>query len=130
MQDSEDQRAIRDLIADWMSANTRGDTQSLLDLMTDDAVFMVSGQTPKTKDAFSAACVVRADMGLTFEGTSDIKEIRVEGTMAYSLSHLTVITGSRAGAFVDRRNFHTLTVFRKVDGRWRLARDCNLLVQA
>lgn len=131
MQDSEDKRAIRDLVAEWISANARGDTQALLSLMTEDAVFMVSGQSPMSKAAFSSACAARADMGLTFEGVSEITEIRVEGTMAYSLSQLTVITGSKSGAFADdRRSFDRLTIFRKVDGRWRLARDANLLVNA
>lgn len=37
MQDSADQRAIRNVAADWISANTRGDTEAVLDLMTDDA---------------------------------------------------------------------------------------------
>jgi uncharacterized protein (TIGR02246 family) len=129
VQDSEDQRAIQDVVADWISANKRGDTQAVLDLMADDAVFMVSGQPSMTKVAFSAACAVRAEEGLTFEGTSEIKEIRVEGTMAYSVSHLTVTTGTRAGAIL-RRSFRTLTVFRKVDGRWLIARDANVSASA
>jgi uncharacterized protein (TIGR02246 family) len=129
VQESDDQRAIRNLVADWMAAHRSGDTQAVLDL-TDDAVFMLAGRPLMTKADFPAACSAFVESKLTFEGTSDIKEICVEGTMAYSLSDLTITTGSGAGPAIDRRSFHTLTVYRKVDGRWRLARDANLLVAA
>jgi ketosteroid isomerase-like protein len=62
------------------------------------------------------------------EGKSDIKEVRVEGDMACMWSHLTVVV-TPPGAPAIRRAGHTLTVLRRVSGRWLLARDANLLVK-
>ena len=60
---------------------------------------------------------------------SDIKEIYVEGSVAYLWSHLTVTVTPPRGGTPIRRAGHTLTVFRKSEGRWLLARDANLLIK-
>jgi uncharacterized protein (TIGR02246 family) len=130
MQESDDQRAIRDLVAEWMAATKRGDSQAVLDLMTDDAVFLVPGQPPMDKAAFaSASTKSRTDEQLAFEGVADIKEVCVDGSTAYMWSHLTVTVTPPSGAAPIRRAGHTLTIFRKVRGRWLLARDANLLMK-
>ncbi len=38
-----DEQALRELIATWMRASMAGDTDTVLSLMADDAVFMVTG---------------------------------------------------------------------------------------
>ena len=43
MPESEDHLAIRAVVGEWMAATKRGDTQAVLNLMTDDAVFLVAG---------------------------------------------------------------------------------------
>ena len=48
---TEDERAIRELIATWMRASMAGDTETVLSLMADDVVFMVAGQEPFGKQA-------------------------------------------------------------------------------
>lgn len=122
---SDDERAIRDLIARWMAASQAGDTAAVLDLMTDDVVFMVSGKEPFGKEAFAAASA--ALQGMRVEGTSDIRELQVLGDWAYARSHLEVAVTPVGGNTV-RRSGYTLTIFRKQpDGRWLLARDANLL---
>jgi uncharacterized protein (TIGR02246 family) len=127
--ESEDQRAIRAVVDEWMAATKRGDTRSVLNLMTDDAVFLVAGQPPMGKAAFASAAGSTADERPMFDGVSDIKEIYVEGSVGYLWSHLTVtVTPPRGGASI-KRSGHTLTVFRKIEGRWLLARDANLLVK-
>lgn len=129
MPESEDQRAIRAVVEEWMAATKRGDGKAVLDLMTDDAIFLVAGQPPMGKKAFALAAEAMPDERPTFEGVSDIKEICVEGNVGYLWSHLTVtVTPPRGGAPIKRAG-HTLTVFRKIDGRWLLARDANLLVK-
>jgi uncharacterized protein (TIGR02246 family) len=42
---SDDEGAIRELVAKWMAASQAGDTQTVLSLMTDDVVFMVPGRS-------------------------------------------------------------------------------------
>jgi len=122
---SDDERAIRDLIATWMSASQAGDTDTVLSLMTDDVVFMVPGKEPFGKAAFAAASQDMKDVRI--EGTSEIREVEVLGDWAYLRGQLQVAVTTPAGNTV-RRAGYTLTILRKEpDGKWRLARDANLL---
>jgi uncharacterized protein (TIGR02246 family) len=50
---SDDDAAIRKLVDTWMSATKAGDVDAVLDLMTDDAVFLVAGRPPMTKEMFA-----------------------------------------------------------------------------
>ena len=43
---TDDERAIRDLVAAWMKASQAGDTAKVLSLMADDAIFQVPGREP------------------------------------------------------------------------------------
>jgi uncharacterized protein (TIGR02246 family) len=122
---NDDERAIRDLIGTWMEATQAGDLDRVLSLMTDDAVFMVPGREPFGREAFAAAW--REMQGTRLESTSEIRELKVLGEWAYLRGHLQVAMTSPAGNTV-RRSGYTLTILRKEpDGRWRLARDANLL---
>ena len=51
---TEDERAIRELVATWMAASRAGDLDTVLGLMTEDVVFMVPGREPFGKEAFAA----------------------------------------------------------------------------
>jgi uncharacterized protein (TIGR02246 family) len=124
---SSDERAIRDLVETWMAATKAGDTARVLSLMADDAVFMVPGQEPFGKEAFAAAS--KALKGMTFDGKSDIRELRVLGDWAYLRSFIRVAI-TPAGDKPARRQGWTLTILRKEGGRWLLARDANLMVPA
>ena len=122
---SDDERAIRELIATWMSASQAGDTAAVLGLMTDDVVFMVPGREPFGKEAFAQAS--ESMKGTRIEGISDIRELEVLGDWAYVRSHLQVSMTPPGGTSI-RRAGYTLTILRKgTDGKWRLARDANLL---
>jgi uncharacterized protein (TIGR02246 family) len=122
---SDDERAIRELVARWMAASQAGDTQTVLGLMTDDVVFMVPGREPFGKQEFAAASQGMQDVRI--EGRSDIRELQVLGDWAYLRSYLEVSVTPPAGNTV-RRAGYTLTILRKQPGgRWLLARDANLL---
>ena len=122
---SDDERAIRELVATWMAASKAGDHATVLGLMTDDAVFMVPGGDPFGKDAFAAAS--KAAGAKLIEGTADIVELKVLGDWAWLRSKLKVTVASPAGAATTRSGY-SLTILRKgPDGRWLLARDANLL---
>ena len=122
---SDDERAIRELVARWMAASQAGDTQTVLSLMTDDVVFMVPGREPFGKQEFAAASQGMQDVRI--EGRSDIRELRVLGDWAYLRSYLEVSVTPPGGNSV-RRAGYTLTILRKQPGgRWLLARDANLL---
>jgi uncharacterized protein (TIGR02246 family) len=122
---TDDERAIRALVARWLEASRAGDVAAVLDLMTDDVVFMVPGREPFGKEAFAASA--QAIRTVHMEGTSDIGEIEVLGDWAYLRNYLSV-TVTPAGGAPMRRAGWTLTILRKMpDGRWRLARDANLM---
>jgi uncharacterized protein (TIGR02246 family) len=122
---NDDERAIRELIATWMKASQAGDIETVLSLMTDDVVFMVPGREPFGKEAFAAAA--QGMKGARMEGSSDIRELNVLGDWAYLRNHITITITPPVGEPV-RRAGYTLTILRKgPDGRWRLARDANLL---
>ena len=123
-----DEQAIRELIGTWMRASMAGDTDTVLSLMADDVVFMVSGQEPFGKTAFAAA----ADRmrGMRLEGTAEVRELQVQGDLAYSRTYLQVTMTPSSGLAVRRRGY-AMTIFRKgADGLWRLARDANLIANA
>ena len=126
---SADEQAIRDLVATWLAATKRGDTAAVLDLMTDDALFLVPGRAPMDKAAFAAASKAPPGPKPVIDGVSDIREIHVEGNLAYLWSRLEVIMTPPDGSAPIRREGHTLTILRKERGRWLLARDANLLVK-
>jgi uncharacterized protein (TIGR02246 family) len=122
---SEDERAIRELVETWMSATKAGDAATVLDLMSDDVVFMVPGAEPFGKAEFAAA--FEGMNGVTIDGRSEILEIEVLGDIAWLRNHIDMTATAADGSSV-RRSGHTLTILRKqADGRWRLSRDANLL---
>lgn len=124
---STDEQQIRDLVATWMSATEAGDVATVLNLMTDDVVFLVAGQLPFGKEKFAET--MKGPLGkpqAQIAGSSEIQEIHVCGDMAYMWSRLTVEVTPPGGAPMKRAG-HTLSVLRKSGGRWQLARDANLL---
>ena len=111
-----------------MAATKSGDVKAVLELMSDDVVFLVAGQPPMMgKSAFAAAAEAQASHGsVQFDGTSEIHEIKVIGEWAFMWTKLTV-TMTPPGSEPMTRAGHTLSILRKENGRWLLARDANLL---
>ncbi len=96
--------------------------------MTDDAVFLVAGQPPFGKGRFAEAATAQAHASLTFGGKSEILEIKVLGEWAYMLTKLTVTSSQPGASKPTIRSGHTLSILHKQGGKWRFARDANLLV--
>jgi uncharacterized protein (TIGR02246 family) len=122
---TDDERAIRDLVATWMTASKAGDSATVLSLMTDDVVFMVPGREPFGKEPFAA--MSEGMKGTSMEGSADIRELRVLGDWAYLRNYITVTVTPPGGAPM-RRAGYVLTILRKENGKWLLARDANLLM--
>ena len=123
-----DESEIRRLVSTWLEATKVGDVDTVLSLMTDDAVFLVPGRPPMRKSDFAAAARAQArHEAPRFEGESDIQEIRVIGDWAFMWTKLTVVATPPGGGASMTRSGHTLSVLEKRDGKWRLARDANLL---
>ncbi|WER49488.1 SgcJ/EcaC family oxidoreductase [Cupriavidus sp. WKF15] len=125
MNSADDERAIRELVQNWFSASQRGDTDTVLSLMTDDVVFMVPGQEPFGKRAFAQASAGMKSVPM--QGSYDIRELQVMGDWAY-LRNFIELTVTPPGGEAVHRSGYTLTLLRReADGKWRLCRDANLL---
>jgi len=123
---TDDERAIRELVDRWMEASKAGDTAAVLELMTDDVVFMTPGREPFGKDEFKTLSASMA--GMRMDGSAEIRELRVAGDWAWIRNHIDLAITPAGGGEPVRRSGDTLTILRKCDdGRWRLARDANLV---
>jgi uncharacterized protein (TIGR02246 family) len=126
---SSDEQEIRDLVATWITATKSGDGEKLLTLMAEDVVFLLPGQPPMIgKSAFAAAAAAQSKQASPqFEGTSEIQEINVIGDWAFIWTKLKVVVTAPGGAPPMTRAGHTLSILKKQNGRWLLARDANML---
>jgi uncharacterized protein (TIGR02246 family) len=123
-----DEDEIRALVQAWQSATKAGDVDTVLGLMTDDVVFLVPGRPPMRKAEFVALSQVPPGTPRPkFESTSEIQEVHVSGDTAFLWTKLSVcVTRDGANQTVERAGY-TLTVLRRVRGKWLIARDANLL---
>jgi len=125
-----DEQQIRQLIADWMAATRAGEIDKVLGMITDDVVFLLPGREPMRREEFERQSRAQAGSAgkpaMQIDGKSEIQEVQVSGNLAFLWSALSIKVTPPDGATIERAG-HTLTVFRKEGGKWRLARDANLL---
>jgi uncharacterized protein (TIGR02246 family) len=122
---SEDEQAIRELVDSWMDASRRGHTAAVLDLMTDDVLFMTPSREPFGKEAFRETSEAMRDVRM--EGRAEVQELEVLGERAWIRTHIDLTLTPADGEPLHRSGY-TLTILRKGDdGRWRLFRDANLV---
>ncbi len=123
-----DEKEIRELVQKWMAATKSGDVATVLSLLTDDVVFLGAGRPPMTKDSFAAASAAQAKPGSPqIDGTSEIQEIKVLGDWAFMWTKLRVSVQPPGTTKPIVREGNTLSILRKNNGRWQLARDANML---
>ena len=123
-----DEDEIRELLRVWMEATTAGDVDRVLNLMTDDVVFLVAGRPPMRKDEFASLARAQSGVGKPkIEGRSQIQEIQILGDWAFMWTKLEITIVPPGGAATVVRSGNTLTLLRKEHGRWLLARDANML---
>ena len=128
MSTQSDEQKIRELVTTWIAATKAGDIEKVLSLMSDDVVFLVPGQPPMRKADFAAAAGVQVGKDAPkFEGTSEIQEITILGQWAFMWTKLTVVVTPSGGGPSMTRAGHTLSVLKKHQGKWVLARDANML---
>ncbi len=120
-----DKDAIRKLVDNWMETNRKGDIESVLQMMTDDVVFMVEGREPFGKEDF--ASFANTMKTVEVDGTSEIVELEVVGDWAWMRNHLRVTMTPATGKPAHSSGY-TLTILKKNhEGNWLIARDANLL---
>ena len=65
---TDDERAIRDLVATWMKASEAGDVNTVMSLIADDVIFMVPGREPFGKEVFRASSEAMKNIRREFSG--------------------------------------------------------------
>ena len=126
MSAGEDERQIRKLIESWIAASNARDLPALMDMMTDDVVFMTPGRAPFGKAEFAAD--VGRMKSVAIDAGVEVQEIEVFGPRAYIRNHIRVELTS-PGQAPKRVSGYAMSVLRKeADGRWRIARDANLVM--
>ena len=114
------------MVEAWMAASKAGDVEAVLGLMTDDVLFLTAGRDPFGRQEFRAA--LESMKGVELDGRNDIQEIEVLGDRAWMRNRVEVTVTPPTGEPVKRSGY-TLTILRKGgDGRWRIARDANLML--
>ena len=120
-----DEQAIREVVQNWMQASKAGDTAAILDLMTDDVIFMTPGGEPFGKEHFRERSASLKNVEI--DGRAETLEVEVLGNRAW-LRNRFEMTMTPSGREAVQRSGYTLTILKKgADGRWRLYRDANLV---
>lgn len=120
-----DERAIREMVDNWLEASKRHDLTTLLGLLEDDVLFITPGQEPFGKDEFAAGNSEMKDVRM--ETAIDIKEIKVIGEWAWMRSFLKV-SFTPVNGETTKLSGHILTILRKTaDGKWVIYRDANFV---
>ncbi|SFS21633.1 conserved hypothetical protein [Granulicella pectinivorans] len=126
---SADEKAIREVVAQWARATSEGDIVTIMNLMTEDVVFLTPGNPPMMREAFRTGFenMIR---NVTVKAKPDAKSlnITVEGDVAITWGGLEIEIKPKTGGPARIAKGHTLSGFRRgVDGQWRIFRDANLL---
>ena len=84
--DEDDAGEIRALIDAWIAASNAGDLPALMDMMTDDVVFMTPGRPPFGKAEFAADS--QRMKGVAIDARAEVQEIEVFGALATIRNHI------------------------------------------
>ena len=122
-----DENSIRELQRKWFKASMNGDVAEIADLMTDDVVFLTPGRTPFGRQEFLDSFKAMTEhVAMNCDG--EYTEIVVDGDLAYAIARLDITVTPNNGGNTKQLSGNALSVFRRLrDGKWRLARDSNLL---
>jgi len=123
---ADDAGQIRALVDSWIAASKARDLAALMDMMTDDVVFMTPGRAPFGKAEFAADSERMKSAAI--DARAEVQEIEVFGARAYVRNHIQAVL-TFPGQEPRRMSGYAMTVLRKeADGRWRIARDANLVM--
>ncbi|RYD42764.1 MAG: nuclear transport factor 2 family protein, partial [Verrucomicrobiaceae bacterium] len=92
------------------------------------ALFLTPGNEPMDRTEFRRIASGQSAEGMPeLTAESEVREVMITGDHAFMWTRLRVTVTPREGEMVARSG-HTMTILRKENGKWKLARDANLLV--
>ena len=127
---TQDEQAIRALVATWMEATRTDDLDRILELIDDDVVFIGAGR-PVMRGKAPFVDLSRARQGKArVDGRVEVQEVRVFGDWAYVWNQLAVTVTPEGGGDPMRMAGPSMSILRKKpDGRWVVFRDANMVTQ-
>jgi uncharacterized protein (TIGR02246 family) len=94
--------------------------------MTDDVIFMTPNRAPFGKAEFAADS--ERMKGISVEAQAEVREIEVFGARAFVRSRIQAALRPSGGT-PRRLSGYAMSILKKgADGRWRIARDANLVM--
>lgn len=123
-----DEQQIHQALDTWLQASREGDLATVMNLMTEDVVFLTPGNPPMSRGDFESRSKAMAAK-VSIEGKPEVKEITVAGDIAICWNYLEItITPLDGSSSPMKRAGNILSAFRKgTDGKWRIWRDANML---
>ena len=125
-----DEQAIRAAIQSWHELTAKGDVPGVLSLMTEDAVFLVSGKPVMSGKAAFEKGLRDVLKQVRIESSAQVKEVLVSSDLACATTQLSVKMVPIDGSKPTSRVGPTLTIFSRANGAWLLKRDANLLTDS
>jgi uncharacterized protein (TIGR02246 family) len=123
-----DEKSIREVLTRWHAATAEGDVDSVLELMSEDAIFLVPGQPPMRGRQEFGTRLRKILQTHRIDSSGEVQEIAVSGDLAYCWAVLEVKVIPLAGGEAIERSGNALSIFRRqADGSWVLVRDANLI---
>ena len=125
---TQDEQAIRTLVATWMEATRSEDLDRILELIDDDVVFIGAGR-PVMRGKAPFVELSRARQGKArVAGSVEVQEVRVFGEWAYVWNQLSVTVTPEGGGEPMRMAGPSMSILRqKPDGHWVVFRDANMV---
>lgn len=124
-----DEASVRAFYDSWIRATVEGLPDLGMSLVDDDAVFLMPGAPPMNKETFvTAACAGDPnDTRVTYDLTSDIREINVIGDYAWLRTEFTLVTTDTETGEASKVGGHTLSILKRTADAWVIVRDANTM---
>ena len=122
-----DERAIRNLTRDFVAAVRAKNLEAILDMITDDAIFLLPG-SPEVRGKQAIAEMYRGFFARfdAVEQTATLEEVKVSGDWAFGWGADEILATPAAGGPTMRTRGKNMIILRRgPDGAWRFARGIN-----
>jgi len=120
---SDDIKAIRQLVQDWHSDWQNSDIESILSLFTEDPVLLPQGQTAIFGKVAIRSLYQAFFAAYTVKGECNIEEVEVSGDLGYVWVNYTLTATPRAeGVPINEDSKTVFLVRRQTDDSWKIAR--------
>ncbi len=125
---SKDQNAIEGLSAQWVTSVNGKNVALLMELVTDDVVFLIPN-APAVKGKAAAEQMFKALFAqYDLEISETITETQVTGGSAVSLTEVTrKLTPVKGGTAIDAAGSGMMVVRKDTEGSWKISRVVNTL---